>query len=193
MGLQHLVDEIECAEAGSLRPENRSAPFQTLAGDDAALELAGQPLVFAKEETYLTAAYADVAGGNIHVGADIVVQLLHERLAEAHHLGIAPSADGEVGTALGAAHRQRGERVLERLFKAEELHDAQRHRRVETQSALIGTDGAVELHAVTRVDLYVAVVVNPRHPEYDDALGLHQALNNLSFLKLRMLVVDILY
>ena len=64
---------------------------------------------------------------------------------------------------------------------------------MEAKSALVGANGTVELHAVARVHLYVAVVVNPRHPEYDDALGLHQALNNLSFLKLRMLVVDILY
>ena len=63
---------------------------------------------------------------------------------------------------------------------------------MEPQSALVRAYGAVELHAVADVHLYLAVVVYPWHAEFMHALGLYDALNNLGFLKLRMLIVDIL-
>ena len=62
---------------------------------------------------------------------------------------------------------------------------------METQSALVGTDCRVELDAVAQVHLYFALVVDPGHAEGDDALGFHDALHNLRFLKLRVLVVDV--
>jgi len=63
---------------------------------------------------------------------------------------------------------------------------------MEAQSALVRADGAIELNAIAQVHLHLALVVDPRHAERDDALWLHYTLHNLGFLKLRMLVVDVL-
>ena len=63
---------------------------------------------------------------------------------------------------------------------------------METQTALVGTDGAVKLHTVTEVHLHLAFVIYPGHTESDDALGLYDALDNLGFLKFGMLIIHIL-
>ena len=63
---------------------------------------------------------------------------------------------------------------------------------MEAQTALIRTDSAIELYTVTDVHLYLAFVVDPRHTEGNDALRLNDALHYLGFLKLRMLIVNIL-
>ena len=63
---------------------------------------------------------------------------------------------------------------------------------MEADTTLVRTDSAVELHAVTEVYMDLTVVVNPWHTERDDTLWLHDALDNLSFLELRMLVVNVL-
>jgi len=54
---------------------------------------------------------------------------------------------------------------------------------VEPQAALIGADGGVELHPEAAVDLHVAGVVHPGHPELNDALGLHDALKDARLLE----------
>ena len=63
---------------------------------------------------------------------------------------------------------------------------------MEAEAALVGADGAVELHAVADVDLHLALVVDPRHAERRDALRLDDALHNLRFLELGVLVIDVL-
>ena len=113
-------------------------------------------------------------------------QLGHEGLAEAHDLHVGLALRVEVAAALAAAHGQRGEAVLEDLLEAEELDDAEVHRRVQAQAALVGADGAVELHAETAVHLNLAVIVDPRHAEHDDALGLDDALEQRGLLVLGM-------
>ena len=85
MGLEHLVDEIERAEARSLRTEDRAAPLHAFAGEYT-LELMGQLLVFAKEITDLTASYTNIACRHILIRTDITIELLHKRLTETHHL-----------------------------------------------------------------------------------------------------------
>lgn len=85
MLLEHLVDEVERAEARGLRAQDGAAPFHALAREHA-LELVGQLLVLAKEIAYLPAANADVARRHVLVGTYILVELLHESLAETHHL-----------------------------------------------------------------------------------------------------------
>ena len=100
------------------------------------------------------------------------------------HVGLALRV--EVAAALAAAHGQRGEAVLEDLLEAEELDDAEVHGRVQAQAALVGADGAVELHAEAAVHLDLAVVVDPRHAEHDDALGLDDALEQRGLLVLGM-------
>ena len=57
---------------------------------------------------------------------------------------------------------------------------------MEAQAALVGADGAVELHAEAAVDLHFAPVVLPRHAEDDLPLGLADALDELLLRKLRV-------
>ena len=96
----------------------------------------------------------------------------------------------EVGAALAAAHGKGGQTVLQDLLEAQELQHAKGNGRVEAQAALVGADGAVELNAIATVDLNFAVVIDPRHAELDDALGLDDALKNRSFLVLGMSIDD---
>ena len=102
--LQHLVHEIEGAVAGSLRTEDRAAPFHTLTGEHT-LELMGEFLILSEQITDLTGPHADIACGYILVGTDMTVEFRHEGLTELHHLIIALATDREVRAALAAAHR----------------------------------------------------------------------------------------
>ena len=90
-----------------------------------------------------------------------------------------PALGVEVGAALAAADRHAGQGVLEDLLEAEELDDAEVDRRVEPQPALVRAERAVELDAEAAVDLDLAAVVLPRHPEDDLALGLADPLDDL--------------
>ena len=53
---------------------------------------------------------------------------------------------------------------------------------MQTQTALVGTNGGVELHAEAAVHLHIALVIHPRHTEHDLALRLNQALQQAVFL-----------
>ena len=46
---------------------------------------------------------------------------------------------------------------------------------MEAQTALVGSDGAVELDAIAVVHLNLTLVVHPRNPEQNGALGLSVA------------------
>ena len=63
---------------------------------------------------------------------------------------------------------------------------------METYSALIGANGAVELHSVAQIGLYLAIVVDPCHAEGYDAVGFDHSLHNFRFLKLGVVVIDLL-
>ncbi len=63
---------------------------------------------------------------------------------------------------------------------------------METQTALVGTDSAVELYAVAEVGLYLALVVYPRHTEREDTVGFYDTLDDLGLLEFGVLVVDLL-
>ena len=108
------------------------------------------------------------------------LQLGHEALAEAHNFVVALALGIEVGAAFAAAHHQRRQRILEDLLERQELQDAEIDGRMEAQAALVGPDGAVHLDTVTAIDLHVAVIVEPRHAEHDDAFGFHDAFENPS-------------
>ena len=114
----------------------------------------------------------------------MAVQLGHKALAETHDLGIRLAVGVKVSAAFAAAHGQAGQAVLEALLKAQELQDRQVDRGMETQAAFVGTDGRVELHTVTAVDLNLALVIDPGHTEHDDALGLDKALDQAGLLVL---------
>ena len=183
-----MVDKVEAAEACGLGSHETAAELQALAREHAA-PVARQLLVLAEEVAHLACADADVAGGHVDFGTDVAIQFVHEGLAEAHHLGVALAAGREVAAALAAAHGQRGQSVLEGLLEAQELQYREVDRGVEAQSALVGADGRVELHAVAQVHLHLALVVDPGHAERDDALGLHQSLDELCLLELGVLVI----
>ena len=63
---------------------------------------------------------------------------------------------------------------------------------MEAETALIGTDGTVELDTIAGVGLDLAFVVYPGYAEGEDAVRLYQAFHNLGLLKLGMLIVHIL-
>ena len=82
-----------------------------------------------------------------------------------HDLVVGLALGVEVGTALAAAHGKGGQAVLEDLLETQEFEHAQGDRRVKAQAALVGSDGGVELDAVTAVDLDLALVVDPGDTE----------------------------
>ena len=181
--LEVLVDEVDQAVAGGLGAGERAAKGEALAREDTG-PLVLEALVLAEHVGHLTAANAQVAGGDVGVGADVAEELGHEGLAERHDLAVGLALGVEVGAALAAAHGERGERVLEDLLEAQELEHANGDGGVEAQAALVGADGGVELHAVAAVDLDLALVVDPRHAEHDHALGLDDALEKRGLLVL---------
>jgi hypothetical protein len=166
-----------------------ASPAQALACQDAG-EFVAQPLVLAEQESDLASAYADVAGRDVGVGADVALQFGHKALAKAHHFVVTLALGIEIRSALAAAHGQRGERILEDLFERQELQDAEIHAGMEAQSALVRADGAVHLDAESTVDLNVALVVKPRHAEHKDALGLDHSFEQTRRLILGMLRKD---
>ena len=187
-----MTDEIEGSETCSLRAQDAAAPFHALACERGTMELAGQALVLSEEITDLTGSHTDITGRYVHVGANDLVQFCHKRLTELHDLVVALASDGEIGSALTATHGQCGQRVLEGLLETEKLQDREVHRRVEPQSALVWANGAIELHTVANVHLYLTLVIDPGHTEGDDTFGLNDTLDDLGLLKFRMLVVNVL-
>src|SRR5208337_103757 len=79
---QHLFCEVHAAVAGGFRTDQRTAPVQPFAGEHAG-EFIPDALVLAEQETDLTSAHADIAGGNVGVRANVAAQFGHEALAEA--------------------------------------------------------------------------------------------------------------
>ena len=126
--LQHFVGEVHAAIASGFRTNQRAAPAQAFAGQDAG-EFVAQPLVLAEQEADFASAHADVAGRDVGVRADVALQFGHEALAEAHHFVVTLALGIEVRSALAAAHGQRGQRILEDLFERQELQDAEIHAR----------------------------------------------------------------
>ena len=174
---EHVVGEVAKAVAGGFRPGQAAAVGQPLAGEDAG-KLVAQPLVLAEEVADLPGAHADIAGGYVGVGPDVLEELAHEALAKTHDLSVGLSLGVEVAAALAAADGQARQGVFEDLLEAQELDDALIDRRVEPQAALVGADGAVELHPEAPVDVDLALIVLPGHPELDDPLRLYQAVHH---------------
>ena len=146
-------------------------------------------LVLTEHISHLTATYADVTSGNVHVGTDVTIEFIHECLAETHHFSVALTAGREVRTTLSTAHGECGERVLEGLLECEELQDTEVYALVETDTALVRTDDVVVLYTVTHVGLYVALVIYPRNTEADNAIGNAQTLDEVPLVEFGVLVV----
>ena len=181
-----VLGEVAQAVAGGLGAHQGAAVGEALAGQNA-LVLAGDALVLAVQIADLARAHADVAGRHVHIRADVLEQLRHEALAEAHDLKVALALGVEVAAALAAADGQAGQAVLQRLLEGQELHGILGDGGVQPQAALVGADGAVALHAVAAVHVHVARVVHPRHAELDHALLLHEQLQHAGLYVFRML------
>ena len=130
MDSEHLLREEHGAIARGLGAHLGATPAGALAGEHARLMTVGDLAVLPEEIPDLAAADADVTRGDVGVLAEVAVELVHERLAEAHDLAIRSAVRVEVGAALAAADALTGQRVLEDLLEAEELDDRQVHRGV---------------------------------------------------------------
>jgi hypothetical protein len=108
----------------------------------------------------------------------VALQLGHETLTEPHHLVVCPPLRIEIGSAFAAAHRQRRQRVLEYLLEGEKLQHAQRHRGVESEAALVRSNRAVHLHAISAIHLHASRIVLPDDPEHHHPFGFDETLDN---------------
>jgi hypothetical protein len=92
-------------------------------------------------------------------------------MKETQNLRIRLALGVEVTATLGSAHVQASKSILKDLLKTQELEDGQVDWRVQAETALVWTEGRVELDAVTLVDIALALVVLPDNAELDDTLG----------------------
>ena len=185
---EHFHQEVDVAVACGFGTNEAAAKFQAFPCEDS-LKLVGVLLVSPKHIAHFATPYADVAGGHITIGTDVAVEFEHKGLAETHHLGRTLTAWREVRTALCTAHRQRGEGVFEGLLESEKLENAEIDRTVKAQSAFVGADGVVVLHAIAHVGADVAFVVRPGDAESVDTLRNAKALDEVDALKFGMFVV----
>ena len=188
-GGQHLGGEIDSPIPGRFRPDQTAPPTQILAGENAG-EFVADAFVHAEEIADLPRTHADVACRDIGIRSDVAIEFAHEALTESHDFGVGFALGVEVGAALAAAHRQGGQRVLENLLESQEFEDAEVHRGMEAKAAFVGADGAVHFDAKAAVDLDVASVIDPRHPEHDHAFRLDDAFHDPDLPIFRMLIED---
>ena len=186
--LENFVKIVNSTETGCFGTDEGTAVAAALAGENAILVCAANPLILSEEETDLTAAYTDVACGDVDAGSDVTLELGHEALAETHDLSVGLAVGIEVGAALTAAHGEGSKAVLEGLLEAEELHYGEVNVRSEAETSLVRSDCAVELNTETTVYLNFAVTVNPGYTELDDALRLYETLKKTGFLILGVLL-----
>ena len=109
----------------------------------------------------------------------MAVQFGHQALAETHDFVVRLAFRVEVAAAFTAPDGQARQGVLEDLFKAQELDDAQVHRWVKTHATFIGAKGAVELDTEGAVNVDFTTVVLPGHTEDDLAFGFADTLDDL--------------
>ena len=63
---------------------------------------------------------------------------------------------------------------------------------METDTAFVRSNSCIELYTVTQVSLYITCIVNPSNTECENSVWLYDSLYDFCFLKLRMLVVNLL-
>src|SRR5690606_18578713 len=94
----------------------------------------------------------------VGVRTQVTVKFNDQCLAESHDFRVGLALWVEVGAALGAAHGQGGEGILEGLLEGQELEDGLVHRGVKTHAALEGADGRIVLDAERAVGANIALV-----------------------------------
>ncbi len=115
--LQHFLEVVGSAVASGFRAEIAAAIGQALAGQHAVFPGPLDALILAVQIADLPAGHADIAGGDVHIRADVAIQLGHKGLAEAHDLSVAAAPGVKVAAALGAADGQAGQAVFEEGWK----------------------------------------------------------------------------
>ena len=184
--LQDILQIVDGTESGCLRPDQAAAEGEALPRKCAVLKVSLEPAVFAEHVADLLPADAHVSGGHVRIRADVAVQCLNKALAEPHDLVVRLSCRVKVRAALAAAHGQAGQAVLEGLFERKELHDARRNVLLETDSALVGPDGSVELAAVSVLRMGKPFIVLPDNAEREHPLRFHHTSEQIHLLVLRM-------
>src|SRR5699024_5670833 len=187
---EHVLEEVDHAEARCFGADHGTAVGQALAGEDAGFVGVRHSLVLPEQVTDLPAADADVTGGDVSVLSDMAGQFGHQRLAEAHDLTVAAALRVEVRASLAAADGQPGDRVLEDLLESEELNDAEVDRGMEAQPALVRSQSRVELHTESAIDLDDDGRTSPRYAEDDLPLRFAQTLERREFQVFGVLVHD---
>ena len=134
--------------------------------------------VLTEHISHFSCARADVACGNVAVGADVFAELGHKTLAETHYFAVGFAFGIKVRTALGAAHGQSCQAVFEHLFESQKFDYSEIYGRMQPYAAFIGSDGGVELNSETAVDVHFAVVILPGHSEHNLSFGFDYSFEN---------------
>jgi hypothetical protein len=143
----HVSDVINETVSRSLRTNQRSTPIQALAGQHP-LERITVFLVRAKQVSDFTSSDANIASGDIRIGADVTGQFTHELSAEFTDFIVGFTLGVKVGAALAAAHHEAREGVFEDLFKAEEFEDGEIDGGMEAETAFVRAESGIELIAL---------------------------------------------
>ena len=64
-----------------------------------------------------------------------------------------------------------GQSILEDLLETQEFENGQVHRGMEAKPSFVGTQCGIELHAISPIDLDLALVIFPDDAELDHSLG----------------------
>ena len=179
--LEGFRREIAEAIACCLRAGKRTTESETFSGQNAAFKAINNTFVLTVHIRDLTCADSDISRGSVRELADVPVEFRHKTLTETHDLSIGFTLRIKVAAAFAAAHRERGQAVLDGLLEGEKLHDAEVDAGMEAYATFVGADGAVHLDTETAVDLDLAAVVHPGDTENDHALGLDDTLHDLVF------------
>ena len=169
VALHQFLCQIEKTITGGFRPDQRPSIGKALSGQHAVIRIP-DPLVLTVEIADFSATDTDVSRRHIRIGTDMANQFHHKALAKTHDFLIALSVRIEIGTALAAADRKPGQRILEDLLQTQEFDDAEIDRGMKAKSSLIGSDRRTVLHTVSVVHMDLSVIIYPRYAELDDSL-----------------------
>ena len=175
MAFHQLTGDVQKAVTSCLGTCQRSAEGQSFTGQNA-LIASGQSLVLSIHIADLSSAGSDVTSRYIHICANIFVELRDETLAERHNLSVGFTLRIKIRSALAAADRQSGQRVLENLLKSQEFDNTDIYGRMKTDTSLVRSNGIIELYTITGVNLNLSLVVYPRYTELDLTIRLSQSL-----------------
>ena len=106
--VEKVIKDICLTESSELKHYGQNAVFVSVS----------YALILSEEVPDFSAAYADIAGGNVHVRSYVAVKFSHKGLAKTHYFRVAFAARVKVGTALSSAHRESCKAVFKGLFES---------------------------------------------------------------------------